>query len=115
MELLPDDSYDVIVVDAETSDDGTMRIEVTITLGPYVGHVIPLRRRNIVDDHRGARAHEPRTTCSGIPGTLRVRNGSADFVPNVCDVTVPFHVIELAMPRRVHVAWWSSRTSCMPA
>jgi hypothetical protein len=80
MELLPDDSYDVIVVDAEMSDDGTMRIEVTITLGPYVGRVIPLRRRNIVDDRGAARTVSPEEML-GVPGTLRVRNGEFSFRP----------------------------------
>jgi len=80
MELLPDDSYDVIVVDAEMSDDGTMRIEVAITLGPYVGHVIPLRRRNTVDDDGVARAVSP-DDILGVPGTLRVRNGEFSFRP----------------------------------
>jgi len=80
MELLPDDSYDVIVVDAEMSDEGTLRIEVTITLGPYAGHVIPLRRRNIVDDHGGARTMSPYEIL-GVPGTLRVHNGEFSFRP----------------------------------
>jgi hypothetical protein len=43
MTMLPDGTYDVIVVDAETGDDGDLHIEVTISLGPRVGDVIRLR------------------------------------------------------------------------
>jgi hypothetical protein len=43
MTALADGTYDVIVIEAETDDDGDLHIEVTISLGPRVGDVIRLR------------------------------------------------------------------------
>ena len=79
MQFLPDGSYDVIVVDAETSDDGHLHIELTITMGRYVGHIIPLRERNIDSDSPVSNA-EP-FDLLGLPGTLRVRAGVPTFRP----------------------------------
>lgn len=78
MQFLPDGSYDVIVVDTETSDDGHLRIELTITMGPYVGQIIPLRHRNIVSD---APVSTDPFDLLGLPGTLRVRAGVPTFRP----------------------------------
>ena len=47
MTMLPDGTYDVIVVDTETDEDGDLHIEVTISLGPRVGDVIRLRGHHI--------------------------------------------------------------------
>ena len=83
MQILPDGTYDVIVVDAENGDDGDLHIEVTISLGPHVGEVIPLRGRH-VERERGAPgasgAGDPYSLL-GVPGTLRVRGGVPSFRP----------------------------------
>lgn len=92
MKSLPDGTYDVIVVDAEPTDDGDMRIELTITLGPHLGRMVVLRGRH-VDGGSHARPAEdgPSTgalfgdplTLLGIPGTLRVRHGEPTFHPEL--------------------------------
>jgi len=79
MQRLPDGTYDVIVVDAESTDDGDVRIELTITLGPHVGRVIALRSGHVAQQGTGRRI-DP-TTLLGIPGTLRVRDGEPSFRP----------------------------------
>lgn len=78
MATLPDGAYDVIVVDAETTDDGDVRLELTITLGPHVGRVVALRARHV--ENRGASVVDP-LTLLGTPGTLRVRQGQPRFRP----------------------------------
>ena len=80
MHLLPDGNYDVIVVDAETVDDGDLCIELTISLGPHVGDVIRLRGRHIEQRHGGYGAGDPYELL-GVPGTLRVRDGQPIFRP----------------------------------
>lgn len=80
MSNLPDGVYDVIVIDAETLDDGDTRIELTITLGPHIGDIVVLRGRHV---HR--REDEPRPpdplALQGVCGTLRVRRGVPSFRP----------------------------------
>ena len=77
MTALPDGTYDVIVVDVATTDDGDARIELTITLGPHIGRLLTLRlhhlRRSDGDD-------EP-LSLLGVPGTLTVRQGRPTFRP----------------------------------
>jgi hypothetical protein len=80
MTMLPDGNYDVIVVDAERGDDGDLHIEVTISLGPHVGDVIRLRKRQIERGH-DAWDGEDDFALLGIPGTLRVRDGEPTFRP----------------------------------
>jgi len=80
MQLLPDGNYDVIVVDAERGDDGDLHIEVTISLGPHVGDVIPLRERHI-DRGADAGGDDDPFALLGVPGTLRVRAGEPRFRP----------------------------------
>jgi hypothetical protein len=80
MTMLPDGTYDVIVVDAEKDDDGDLHIEVTISLGPHVGDVIRLRERHIERGHDTS-ADEDDFALLGIPGTLRVRGGEPTFRP----------------------------------
>ena len=82
MRFLPDGSYDVVVVEAEQRDDGDVHLELTITLGPFVGHVISLRGRHVeaFADHR---ATTDPLTLLGVPGTLRVRDGEPSFRPEV--------------------------------
>ena len=43
--VLPDGSYDALVVDAHLDEDGTLRLEVTITTGEHKGSVVDLRGR----------------------------------------------------------------------
>ena len=80
MGFLPDGTYDVIVVDAENTEDGDVTIELTITLGPFVGHVISLRGRHVDDRRRDASPVGP-IALLGVPGTLRVRDGRPSFRP----------------------------------
>lgn len=81
MKSLPDGIYDVIVVDAETTDDGDTKIELTITLGPHIGRMVVLRARHI--DERARSATTDPTTLLGIPGTLRVAHGEPSFRPEL--------------------------------
>jgi hypothetical protein len=80
MTTLPDGTYDVIVVDAETTDDGDVRLELTITLGAHVGRVVALRARHV--DSPAASVVDP-LTLLGTPGTLRVRQGEPQFRPEI--------------------------------
>lgn len=80
MLMLPDGTYDVIVVDAEADDDGDLHIEVTISLGPRVGEVIRLRERHI-ERRRATEAPGDPYALLGVPGTLRVRDGRPIFRP----------------------------------
>jgi len=80
MEMLPDGTYDVIVVDAETGDDGDLHIEVTISLGPRVGDVIQLRGHHIERGRGGTESGDPYALL-GVPGTLRVHAGKPVFRP----------------------------------
>ena len=80
MPMLPDGNYDVIVIDAETGDDGDLHIEVTISLGPHVGDVIRLRGRHI-ESRSGAAPTEDPHALLGVPGTLRVHAGRPTFRP----------------------------------
>ena len=80
MQMLPDGIYDVIVVDAETGDDGDLHLEVTISLGPRVGDVIRLRRRH-VELRSGTAQPEDPSALLGVPGTLRIHAGRPTFRP----------------------------------
>jgi hypothetical protein len=80
MPMIPDGTYDVIVVDAEQGDDGELHIEVTISLGPRVGDVIRLRGHH-VERKRGTTASDDPFALLGIPGTLHVRDGQPTFRP----------------------------------
>lgn len=79
MHHLPDGSYDVIVVDAETLDDGDLRLEVTITLGPHVGELFTLRARE-AESRDDLRMQHP-SDLLGLCGTLRVQGGVPRFRP----------------------------------
>lgn len=70
MSQLPDGRYDVIVVDAETFDETTIRIELAMVDGDARGDVIAIRGR------RGA--SDP-ITLLGLPGVLVVENGVPSF------------------------------------
>ncbi|HUY63394.1 MAG TPA: hypothetical protein VMV14_02630 [Acidimicrobiales bacterium] len=81
MQTLPDGTYDVIVVDTETTEDGETKLELAITLGPHIGQIVALRSRHLQG--------QPQTTdvdpltLLGIPGTLRVHQGEPVFRPEV--------------------------------
>jgi len=78
MTMIPDGRYDVIVVEAETDDEGDLHIDVTISLGPRVGDVIRLRAHQI-ERGRGTSETEDPFALLGVPGTLRVRAGEPTF------------------------------------
>jgi hypothetical protein len=82
MEMIPDGTYDVIVIDAEPGDDGDLHIEVTISLGPRVGDVIRLRGRHVERGSDAAQKEDPYALL-GVPGTLRVRGGQPSFRPEM--------------------------------
>jgi len=77
---LPDGSYDVIVVDADTTEDGDVHIEVTITLGLFVGHAVALRGRHVEGRDPSSAVADP-IMLLGVPGTMRVRDGVPSFRP----------------------------------
>jgi len=80
MPPLPDDTYDVIVGDAALDDDGELRLEVTVTLGPQIGRIVPLRNLH-VETRRGVLDTTDPFSLLGVPGTLRVRHGVPSFRP----------------------------------
>ena len=47
--MLPDGTYDAIVVDAERDEDG-IRLELTITAGPHKGEVVAVRATKLTMD-----------------------------------------------------------------
>lgn len=64
--MLPDGTYDVIVVDATEEPDGAIGLEVTILAGAHKGEVVGLRATGLEVDPVDA---------LGTPGTLRVADG----------------------------------------
>jgi len=80
MQLLPDGSYDVVVVDAELDDAGELRIEVTISLGPQIGRIVALRKNQVATADGRFDTADPYALL-GVPGTLRVRDGIPSFRP----------------------------------
>ena len=43
--MLADGTYDALIVDASTDDDGTVHVEITITAGAHKGEVVQLAGR----------------------------------------------------------------------
>lgn len=83
MAMLPDGTYDAIVIDAEEVENADIRLELTITLGTQIGRVIALRARHI-DTRRRSRARElDPLELLGIPGVLTVREGIPSFRPEL--------------------------------
>lgn len=78
MQRLPDGTYDVIVVDVEVGDDGDIRIEVAISLGPHVGEVVALRGRHVEERSDPTSGEDP-LDLLGLCGTLRVSKGIPAF------------------------------------
>jgi hypothetical protein len=64
--VLPDGSYDVLVVDATGSPGGALDLEVTILGGEHKGEVVAVRAEGLGTDEVGA---------LGTPGTLVVQGG----------------------------------------
>lgn len=65
--MLADGTYDVLVVDAEASDDGSTGVEVTIVAGPAKGELVSLRTRDLAGDP---------LDMLGVPATLTVHDGA---------------------------------------
>ncbi len=80
MPVLPDDTYDVIVVDAEVDDDGELHLEVAVTLGPHIGRIVRLKKMHVESRREVLDGTDPYALL-GIPGTLRVRQGEPSFRP----------------------------------
>ena len=67
--MLPDGSYDVIVVDA-VDDGGTARLELTVLAGEHKGEVVNLASPNLSGDP---------AQMLGVPGTMTVTDGRPDL------------------------------------
>ena len=66
MQAMPDGRYDVFIVDAETIDETTMRVEIAMVSGDEKGDVFAVRGPHL--------ARDP-IDLLGLPGTLIVRDG----------------------------------------
>jgi hypothetical protein len=64
--VLPDGSYDALVVDARDEGDGTFHLDVAITTGPHKGDVVPVR---------GPLPGKDEVDLLAAPATLVVRDG----------------------------------------
>ena len=83
MTMLPDGTYDAIVIDAEEAENADIRLELTITLGPQIGRVIALRGHHVDTRRRSAGTSLDPLDLLGIPGVLIVRDGIPSFRPEV--------------------------------
>lgn len=72
--VLPDGTYDALVVDATRHDDGTVAVDLTIVAGPAKGEVVTLRARGLAGDG---------LDLLGVPATITVAGGdpSVRFEP----------------------------------
>lgn len=66
MDPLPDGRYDVFIVDAETLDETTMRVELAVVTGDDKGDVFAIRGPHLAADP---------LMLLGLPGTLVVVDG----------------------------------------
>ena len=66
MNAMPDGTYDVFIVDAESIDENTMRVEVAIVSGDDKGNVFAIKGPHT--------ARDP-IDLLGLPGVLVVENG----------------------------------------
>jgi hypothetical protein len=65
--VLADGSYDVLVLDAEPADDGSvLELDLTVLAGPHKGDVVVVRATGIDRDA---------IDLLGVPGTLTVQGG----------------------------------------
>jgi hypothetical protein len=68
MSMLPDDIYDVFIIDARNDDDvRAVQLELTITRGEHKGEVVTVRATNLQRDA---------IDLIGLPARLRVNNGA---------------------------------------
>ena len=81
MAILPDGTYDAIVIDVEEAENAEIRLEITITLGPQIGRVIALRARHVDARRRSSATSLDPLDLLGIPGVLIVREGVPSFRP----------------------------------
>jgi hypothetical protein len=66
VEPLPDGTYDVMIVDVETGDDGRVHVDIVLTTGTRKGEVLSLQTSALRQDP---------LTLMGLPATLRVSDG----------------------------------------
>ena len=64
--MLPDGSYDVLVVDATADGPAGLHLEVTVLAGEHKGEVVAVRASGLAVDEIEA---------LGTPGTLTVQDG----------------------------------------
>ena len=83
MAMLPNGTYDAIVIEAEELEDSDIRLELAITLGPHIGRVIALRGRHVDAKKRPQALGRDPFDLLGIPGTLIVRDGVPTFRPEL--------------------------------
>jgi hypothetical protein len=83
MAMLPDGTYDAIVIEAEALEDSDIRLELAITLGPHIGRVIALRGRHVDARKRPQALRRDPFDLLGIPGTLIVGDGVPTFRPEL--------------------------------
>lgn len=83
MAMLPDGTYDSIVIDVEQAENADIRLELTITLGPHIGRVIALRGHHVDARRRTSPTGFDPLDLLGIPGVLTVRGGVPSFRPEV--------------------------------
>lgn len=69
--MLPDGSYDVLIVDAEASGPAGLRLDLTVLAGAHKGEVVEIRAENLGIGELDA---------LGTPGTLTVRDGRPALV-----------------------------------
>lgn len=67
--VLSDGDHDALIVDAEETGDGAVRMELALTTGPNKGEVVAVR---------GRFPHRTALDLLGEPATLRVRNGQPE-------------------------------------
>jgi hypothetical protein len=64
---LPDGTYDALVVDTTTHEDGSVAVDLTIIAGAAKGEVVTLRTTDLAGDP---------LDLLGVPATLTVAGGS---------------------------------------
>jgi hypothetical protein len=71
---LPDGTYDALVVDTTTHEDGSVAVDLTIIAGAAKGDVVTLRTANLAGDP---------LDLLGVPATITVAGGrpSVRFEP----------------------------------
>ena len=66
MTILADGTYEVFIIEAESVDEATIRVDLTITTGPSKGEVVSVRAANTGRDP---------LDLMGMPATLTVTGG----------------------------------------